>query len=303
MSKRIALLACALFAWAAPALAQPAKLSVAYVLAGDFVTVFSAKDDGFFDKHGLDVTLVKMPIATAIPAALVSGSLDIGMSTATIVLQGTAGGLDLVTLAGVSRFYGDKPKVSIVAANGTNIHTAQDLVGKRVGVPGLNSVMDVTLRAWLRMKGVPTDKITFLEANFPQMGDLLANHSLDAVNIIEPLRSKVLAAGQGVKVVDYFAELNPDALSAIWISTRVWADAHKDEITRFRAALSDAAAYLKANDAARKPLEVKYLGYPSPVEPSIGLNVSPADFDFYVRIMTEQGLLDHPIDTSRLVYP
>jgi hypothetical protein len=49
-------------------------------------------------------------------------------------------------------------------------------------------------------------------------------------------------------------------------------------------------------------LEVKYLGYASPVPPSISLTIEPKDFAWYSDTMTRLGLLDHPINVDALVF-
>jgi NitT/TauT family transport system substrate-binding protein len=298
----------ALLLGARPVVAQPAPpapmhISLGYVLAGDFITAFVAKDRGYFADHGLDVELVKIMLATNIPAALVSGSLDVGMSTATIILQATSGGLDFQAVAGVSRFYPNNPKISVVGRAGTAMKTAADLRGMKVGIPGLNSVADVGLRYWLLRNHVNLADVTFVEANFPQMKDMLANRSVDAVAVLEPFRSRIMADGTGYKIADYYTELGVEALSAIWMSTTAWATAHPHEIAALRAGLADAAAFIAAHPDETKPTEAKYLGYVSPVPPSISLTVKPEDFAFYQKAMMELGLIDKPVDVTRLVYP
>ena len=193
------LLACG----AGVARAEPIPVSIGFVPAADFVTVFAAQDEGFFARHNLDAKLVKMPIITNIPPALMSGSLDIGGSTATVLLQSGAGGLDFVAIDGVSRFLVKNPKISVVVRANSDIANAQGLEGKRVGVPGLESVADVGLQAWLMQNNVPLDKVSRVEANFPQMSDMLANGSVDAVAVLEPFRSKIINVdGRGAPNVE-----------------------------------------------------------------------------------------------------
>lgn len=292
----------ALLCAATAARAQPHQISIGFVPAADFVTVFAAQDDGFFARHNIEAKLEKIPIITNIPPALMSGSLDIGGTTATVLLQSAAGGLDFVAIDGISRFYVDNPKISVVVRTDSDIHTAQDLAGKRVGVPGLESVADVGLQAWLMQNHVRLDKVSRVEATFPEMSDLLSHGSVDAVAVLEPFRSKIINAGVGRNLANYYSDLKVNALSALWMSTRGWAEAHRQDVENFRAALQDAAAFLAAHPDARKPLEVKYLGYPSPVPPSISLDITPGDFAFYESIMEKLGLLDHQVDVDKLLF-
>ena len=78
------------------------KISVGYIPVDDFIPNFIAVDKGFYAKHGLDVNLVIIPLATNVPAALFSGTLQIGMSTTPIFMQARESGIDLAAFAGIA---------------------------------------------------------------------------------------------------------------------------------------------------------------------------------------------------------
>src|ERR1700694_5786666 len=88
-------LLCAALA-ASPAAAQSTRINAGYTAGNDFLPAFVAKDKGFFERRNLDVTLPRIQIASNVPAALVSGSLQIGMGTVPMLLQTAEGGLGIV---------------------------------------------------------------------------------------------------------------------------------------------------------------------------------------------------------------
>lgn len=88
-----------------PALAQT-KINVAHVFANDFLPMFMAQENGCFAKRNLDVTLTLIPIINNIPATIIAGSTQIGVTTPTVMLQAVENGLDLVAVAGSSRKIG-----------------------------------------------------------------------------------------------------------------------------------------------------------------------------------------------------
>ena len=106
-------------------------------------------DQGIFAKHNIDATMVKIPVVTNIPSAVVSGSIQIGMTTIPVVLQADDGGLDLVLVAGAARHTKEHPFISLIARSDIKYAKPADLIGKTVGVPGINSVIDVMFRKWL----------------------------------------------------------------------------------------------------------------------------------------------------------
>src|SRR6185312_3049836 len=147
MFRRLLGVFCILFAWAnGVSAAELQKISVGYVPVADFAPLFVAKDKGFFEKHGLDVALTKILLASNVPGALVAGSLDIGMGTPPMLLVTNESGLDFQAIAAVSRLEKDNPFISVIARKQDNITDVAQLKDKKVGVPGFNSSMDITFR-------------------------------------------------------------------------------------------------------------------------------------------------------------
>src|SRR5258706_8696928 len=75
------------------------KIKVAYVPAVQLVDAHAAQQKGFFAKRGIDAELMTLGVSANMPAALASGSVDIGAATAPTFLQAVAGGLDLVIVS------------------------------------------------------------------------------------------------------------------------------------------------------------------------------------------------------------
>jgi NitT/TauT family transport system substrate-binding protein len=277
------------------------KISIGYTAAGDFLPAFVAFEKGYFAKRGLEASFTRVALASNIPAALMSKSIDIGTGTGPGLLQAAEGGLDLVAVSGSARQQSDNPTVSLLARKDLNISTPADLKGKKIGVPGLNSVIDVVLRVWLEAKGVPVKQVTLIEASFPQMNDLLRGKTLDAVAVIEPFRSKIEQDGTAVRVSDFFSEVHDGMLSGFWISTRIWADANPKAVRDFREALGEAIAYVKANPDDVKAIEAKYLGVKMPGFSSFDIEIKPADLDVYAKMGRDLGLLRENIDAVNLI--
>jgi NitT/TauT family transport system substrate-binding protein len=277
------------------------KITVGYTAAGEFLPVFVAKEKGLFEKRGLDVTLTRVALASTVPAALISNSVQIGTGTGPGLLQAVEGGLDLVAVSAAARQRRDNPQISVLVRKDLKVAAPADFKGKKIGVPGLNSVIDVVFRKWLKDKGVALEQVSLVEAPFPQMSDLLRGGTLDAVAAIEPFRSKIEADGSGVRFADFFSEVQDNMLSGFWIATRSWAEANPAAVQAFREATKEAIAYIKANVDDAKVVEAKYLGVKAPGFPSFDVEVSPSDFEIYASIGKDLGLLRQKVDTSRLV--
>lgn len=277
------------------------KFTIGYSPAGDFVPVFVAKEKGYFERRNLDVTLTRIALASNVPAALVSNSVQVGTGTGPGLLQAVEGGLDLVAVSGAARQRRDNPTVSLMVRKGVTVDAPADLKGKKIGVPGLNSVIDVLVRKWLVDKGVPVAQVTIVEAPFPQMNDLLRAGTLDGVAVLEPFRSKILADGTGTKLSDFVGEIQDNLLWGFWIATRSWAEANPAAVKGLREASAEAIDFIRQHPDEAKAIETKYLGVPSPGFSSFAIDIKPADLDDYVKISTQLGFLREKIDTSRLI--
>lgn len=256
-------------------------------------------DDGAAPLAGAGQMMASL--ASTVPAALMSNSIQIGTGTGAGLVQAVDGGLDLVAVSGAARQLKSNPTVSVVAKNGLGIKEAKDFEGKKVGVPGLNSVIDVGFKAWLKQKNVPLDKVKFVEAPFPQMNDMLRGGIVDAVAVLEPFRSKIIADGNGDKVADFFTDVKDGMIFGFWISTRKWAEANPNAVKGLRAASDEAIAFIKANPEEAKAIEEKYLGVKTPGFSSFDTTIKPEDIQDYLDIGADLNLLRKKHEAANLI--
>src|SRR5262245_49371924 len=69
--------------------AEATTLRVIYTAASDVLPLFVAKEEGLFEKEGLDVTLTRTTVTPHIVPVLISGEAEIGTSTVPHLLQGS----------------------------------------------------------------------------------------------------------------------------------------------------------------------------------------------------------------------
>lgn len=294
---------CVYAASIAAAAAQPVKVTIGYPPATDFLPVYVAKEKGFFEQHRIDATLTRLPVVTNIPSAIVSDSVQIGMTTVPVLLQAVDGGLDFVIIAGAAHHTKASPFISLMARKGVKIEKPADLAGKKVGVPGINSVIDVMLRKWLTNNRVPLNQVTIIEAPLPQLPDLLKIGSVDLVAIVEPFRSRILGGDIGYLAAEYFGEVDPDVLVSAWMATGDWARKNPETVKNFRAAVDEGLAFIKDNPQEARAIEKKYLGFNSPRFPTFENKAKPDDLNVFIAIGKELGLYRTALDPKKLVLP
>jgi NitT/TauT family transport system substrate-binding protein len=290
-------LACA----ALPAAAQQ-KFSIGYIATADSMPVVVAKEKGIFEKHKLDVTLVRIPLASNVPSAVMSDSVQIGMGTGPMLLQTADGGLGLVGIAGVSQISKESSIVSLVMRSDVKVDNPADLRGKRIGVPGFNSMMHVVFQKWLLDRKVQATQVPMVEAIFPQMADMLKGRTLDGVIVLEPFRGRIVGEKLGYKVSDFPIEVQDPILAAYWMAKESWVKSNAATVTAFRAAYQEAVDYAVKNQTEMRGMEKQMLGAPSPLTPSYKATLAAQDLEIYSKIGDELKMWRQKHDVNRLVW-
>lgn len=296
-------------AMAFPAFAQSGKIVFGYTAVTDFATVFVAAEQGYFTKRKLDVELKFIPLNSTIPAAIQSDSLQMGGPTPSVFLQAVEGGLDHVVFAGGGITSKTITGFGLVAKAGSGIRTAQDVVGKKVGVPGLGAFLHVTFRAWLKQNGVDYKKVNFVEASFPQHGDLLRGGSIDAVVSADPFMSRIVDSGVGYVASYYSTFLEAGNHTILYAAKRDWAQKNAAQVRLFRDAVLEAATFIgqPKNDEAVRAAIAKYTKLPPAIVAKVqisppGPTVSEKQMAYWVGLMKDQGMLQTDPKVANLIF-
>ncbi|MFO1273347.1 MAG: ABC transporter substrate-binding protein [Rubrivivax sp.] len=300
----------------AAALALPAaraqgttKMVFGFTAVADFATLFIAAEEGMFAKRRLEVVPQLIPLNSTIPAALQSDSIQLGGPTPSVYLQAVDGGLDHVVLAGGGLTSKSATNVGFVARKDSGIKTAADCVGRRIGVPGLGAFLHVTFRAWLKQSGVDHRKVNFVEAAFPQHGDLLRGGTIDGVVTGDPFMARIVDSGVGYVAALYMATLPEGQPNLLYTARRDWAGANAAAARAFQAAIQEAAAFLvqPANADKARAAMGKYIKLPPEVLAKTQFSppapvISEAQLSYWADLMVEQGMLKAAPPVGKLLF-
>ncbi|MDQ0393814.1 ABC transporter substrate-binding protein [Labrys monachus] len=250
--------------FAVPAMAAT---SVAIGISGwtGFAPLTLAKVAGIFEKHGLDVTLKKVPQATR-PLAIASGDLQCAATTVETWLVWNANGVAAKQIFQLDKSYGAD---GIVAR--ADIKTVTDLKGKRVAAsaPGTSPFF---MLAWVLAKsGLTTKDVTVVNLEPDAAAQAFLAGQNDAAVSYEPYLSAVRdKPDQGhilATTLDYpmvldtvgctpaFLDAHPDAAKAL-------ADSYFEALDMIKASPDKANALMGADvkqSAAEFADSAKYL--------------------------------------------
>jgi NitT/TauT family transport system substrate-binding protein len=151
------------------------SLPVGYIPNVQFAPLYVGIEKGFFRDAGLDVSIdYSMENDNAV--LLATGEVQFAILSGEQVLLARAKGLPLVY---TMTWYQQYP-VGIVSKTSANIRSANDLKGKKIGLPGLFGASYIGAMALLYSGGLTEKDVTLDSIGFNQVETLLANRE-DAV--------------------------------------------------------------------------------------------------------------------------
>lgn len=285
------------------------KFKLLYTATPPFLAAYVAQDQGFFSKRGLEVEFELIPTASVIIPALVSNGAQVGGLTTSVLLQANEAGLDLIALAAAEKFPSPY-KFGLIAREGTNIRTAADLVGKTIGVPSLNGIIDMMTRKFISQGGVKETQVRRIELGFPQLHDAMKAGQVDVIATIDPFFSRTVDTKVGFPLTS-FSELVPaGTAAAIYLSTKKWATQNSEAVRAFQDALVEANAFIQSadNDANVRQSLAKYtkmppqivnvFAYPKAMDPRL----TPESLQFWTDTSLDQQLITKKVNPADVIF-
>ena len=242
----------------APAAAQSdMTIRVAYIPFEASAQLFYAQELGLWSKAGLNVQIQPNPFGAAIAAAVASGAVDVGYATVMTLASAHAKKLTFTIIAAANAFDVSQPPGGMLMSASKDVRKGVDLNGKTIGSPGLNTLGEYGVRAWVDAGGGDSSSLKFVEIPFSEMPAALATGRIDAAFVAEPFVGPAKKVAHTVAVE--FDAIANSFLVAGWFTTAEWAKTHARAIALFAQSMRDAADWAQKNPAQCPAILAKYL--------------------------------------------
>ena len=248
----------AVAAFGAPVRAQGlATIRASYIPFENSAQLFYGKDLGIFAKHGFDVELQPNPFGAAIASSVASGAVDVGYATVMTLAAAHVKQIPFVIVSPANAFSASKPAGGMLVAASAAVKSGKDLNGKTIGSPGLNTLGEYGVRAWVDANGGDASSLRFVELPFPEMSAAMTSGRIDAAFVAEPFLQEAKRANHAVALeLDAVAK---EFLVAGWFTTSDWARSHADLVRRFDAGMREATDWAEKNPDKTIDILQKYL--------------------------------------------
>jgi len=282
MMRRIAMLFCAL-SLLVPSLAtaqtkDPIKLKVGMVAAVDMLALPIALERGFFEKHGLDVTIAR-PYATGVDAlnALQAGETDMvqaGVPAIGAILRG----MDLVffgNFSGNATKLGSDATLALIAGKDAGIAKGdlKSLKGKKIAT-SFGTINHLYILGLLEKAGLTPADVTLVNTPPPEMNVALLAKGVDGFVCWDPV--PVI----GMKDVPGAIEVirGGDVISYLGfnIALRPWLEKNGATAEKFIAAVSEADQWMRKNPKQAAAIGTRWI-------PGLKLDVAETAMDYNIQ--------------------
>jgi NitT/TauT family transport system substrate-binding protein len=219
--------------------------------------IFAAIENGFFKEEGLEPELVKCEWSKY-KDVLALGGYDITHHLVMYFLKPIEQGLNVKFTAGIH-----KGCLRVQAPLKGNVHTVEDLRGKKIGVPGMGTPPFIFATRVLGAHGI--DAMKEIEWRvFPagELGLAMEKGEVDAVADSEPIGTLLLAQGLVRNVADQAKDVpyNDEYCCAV-VANGKWLGANPEAAAAATRAMLKGAKWVNTNPrlAAHLSVEKKYL--------------------------------------------
>jgi NitT/TauT family transport system substrate-binding protein len=237
LDRRHALMLPALLAAPAVQAQAPVRMTIATGVDPSFAPYYVARQGGFFERNGLDVTVNTGPSGSAMVAFLVGNQIN------------SAYGAEQ---AGVSAHLVDANVVAVaegtallrwISVLGRNVASMEELKGKRVGVARGTGSETFWLSVVSKLNLNPAD-YTIVNVEAPEMVAALERGNIDAFAVWEPWptramraipNTRILVSNDAIQIVRNFIYMN-----------KGWAQGNAETTQRFLRALIQAQEFIAA---------------------------------------------------------
>src|SRR6266545_3511977 len=222
---------------------EKSTVTVGLLPVADAAQLKLAIDRGLFKAEGLTVKIQMLQGGAEAPPKLNSGTLDISFGAYVPFFMAKAGGFPLHIVA--DAFESAAGTHTVLVARDSPIHTVKDLADKKIGINVKHNLGSLMLQATLQPQGIKLDDDkNFVAIPFPNLEAALKNHSVDAVQAVEPFSTQ-MQKSIGARLITDLSQ-GPTASFPIagYASTENWAKKNPQTLAAFQRAIAKAQVLL-----------------------------------------------------------
>lgn len=290
-------------AYIGPASAQtPTRVTIATGVDPSFAAYYVAKEGGFFERNGLDVTVNTGPSGSAMVAFLIGNQIASAYGAEQAGVSANVRDPNVVAVAeGVAL-------LRWISVLGRGIRTMEELKGKRVGVARGTGSETFWLSVVAKLNLNPAD-YTIVSVEAPEMVAAMERGNIDAFAVWEPWPTRaqraipnthVLVNNEQIQIVRNYVYMN-----------KAWATENRPVTERLMRSLIQASEFLDSNRDQAVQQVARFLRQDRSLVAELMTKVgyrmnltadSVANIQLAIDQLRGMNRLDRPVTTSDVIW-
>lgn len=280
--------AAALAAATVAASPPPVVLRIGESADVDVSSVIWQIPNGIFERLGLSLQLQRLNNGSAVSAAVIGGSIEIGASSIFSLLNAHLRGVPFVLQAVQAIYDANQPGTAFVVAKDSPIASAAQLNGKTISTAALGDLFQIATSAWIDANGGDAKTVSFVELPIPAVAAAIASGRTAGALLVEPFLEEGIEKNQ-VRVLGYPYNMIAQRFGVTYyFTTRDYALANADLLARWRRGLAQSAAYAQAHKAEIYQFAAKLSGTSLAT-----VQHTPFDAAAGISVPTVQAVIDY----------
>ncbi|MGW4520398.1 ABC transporter substrate-binding protein [Amycolatopsis sp. NPDC004378] len=281
------------------------KIRVSMMSTIDTAPFWLAKDGGYFQREGLDVSTTDAATGQASLTKLLGGEADIAYSSYTPFFVAQSKGTADIRLVADASSAGPK-STGVVALPSSGIRSVADLAGKRIGISAPNTIADTLTKSVLADNHVDASGVKWVPIPLPNTVSALKNGDIDAGFLTEPFITLASRTAGAVLVADTGTGSTVDFPTAGYGALGSFVSSSPRTLAAFQRAMAAATRDASADRKKIEPLMVKYAKIDADTATRTGLLTLKSTLDAkqlqrVPDLLLKTGVLAKPVDVSAMV--
>ena len=297
----------------------PERVKIAYLPVVHSLPLYLALEKGYFAEEGLEVETITFEAPNQLIDSLLSGQAHIGISAATGIIAVSQTkkpeSLKIFGVSGAERGKVGTRNEAFLVGRDSTVASIADLRGKKLGVlPGIQ--WRTIARDILSRHGIQSEQdITLVELAVPLQAQALGSGQVDALLAIEPVPTVVVSKGIGRVLVDSptLTEIGDPFYAGSYVANTTFLAEHPETARKILDVFAKATEEIMNDPDAARP----YLQGYTPLDHGLIQQVPMLTWKMrddltasdiqglqaFFDIFSEHGVIDGPVDASRLLIP
>lgn len=275
---------------------------------GQFEPLFIAKDQGYFDDEGLDVTFTEdSGDPSSNPPKLLNDQAQFSMLDGPTMIQAVRKGLPVSTVGGVLRSEKDDPSESgVLVPPNSSIESLKELAGKTVATPTLSGLPMLASKLALRNADVDPSTVDFVKLPLNSLKDAVSAGKADAFLTFSSFYQEAINDDY-TDLSPSIGEILPGSSAVLFAASQQYLDEHPDVAHKFQKVMRKAYEYANEHPdetrevlAEHSDLSEDYVAEHEPDD--FSLKIDPDGMTNLAKTMVSFDRIDSAPETSDILW-